>query len=446
MLTSTVRNRSDPVFRDLLRSTATFGGADFEHDMQKRKYIVSGFLAGSDVTGSRSAISSTQLNSTHYFQRPDAQYLHFDPARTNLTGHIGEIAFAKTGSVYGSLAYKEISPGLELNDMGFMGRADFRAVSTDLGYQNFTAGKRFRSFGAYGYSNHTWNFGGNSIFQSIAGGMYGTFTNFYRAEMGGGYNPRYLNDRFTRGGPLAAQPSSWNVYADGGTDSRKVISFSGYADYSHAASGGTGWDANATADYRPASNLHLIFGPSISRQNSTAQYVRSVTDAAATSTFGKRYVFASLHQTTLALDTRAEWTFTPALSFQLYAQPFVSAGQYYGFKEFLTPRNFSFAEYGKDRGTITRSSTGTYTVDPDGAGAAPSFQFGDPTFNVRNLRGNAVVRWEYRPGSALFFVWQQQRSGFEPIGDFSAGRDVGEIFRSVPTNVFLVKATYWIGK
>jgi hypothetical protein len=199
-------------------------------------------------------------------------------------------------------------------------------------------------------------------------------------------------------------------------------------------------------DYRPAANLHLIFGPSLSRQNSTAQYVRSVSDAAATSTFGKRYVFASMHQTTLALDTRAELTFTPNLSFQLYAQPFVSAGQYYGFKEFLTPRKFEFAQYGSDRGTITRSSTGTYTVDPDGSGPSPSFQFGDPTFNIRNLVGNAVVRWEYRPGSALFFVWQQSRSGFEPVGDFSAGHDVGEIFRTVPTNVFLVKATYWIGK
>jgi hypothetical protein len=446
MLTSTLRDRSDPVFRDFLRTSATFGGIDFEHDIQKKKYILTGFLAGSDVTGSRNAISATQQNSTHYYQRPDAQYLHYDPARTNLTGHIGELAFAKTGTWYGSLAYKELSPGLELNDMGFMGRADFRAVSTDYGYQDFTAGKHFRNFGAYGYSNHTWNFGGNSIFQSVAGGAYATFLNFYNIGGGLGYNPTYLNDRFTRGGPLASQPSSWNASVNGGTDTRRVISLSANFSYSHASSGGTGWYFGPYADYRPASNLHFTFGPSINRQNSTAQYVRAVTDALATSTYGKRYVFASLHQTTLALDTRAEWTFTPALSFQLYAQPFVSAGQYYGFKEFLTPRKFNFAQYGTDRGTITRSSTGTYTVDPDGTGPAPSFTFGDPTFNVRNLRGNAVVRWEYRPGSALFFVWQQQRSGFEPIGDFNAGRDVGEIFRSVPTNVFLIKATYWIGR
>jgi hypothetical protein len=157
-------------------------------------------------------------------------------------------------------------------------------------------------------------------------------------------------------------------------------------------------------------------------------------------------VFANIHQTTLAMDTRVEWTFTPALSFQLYAQPFVSAGQYYGFKEFLTPRKFDFAEYGVDRGTIARSASGAYTVDPDGGGPSPSFDFSDPTFNVRNLRGNAVLRWEYRPGSALFVVWQQQRTDSEPVGDFDPRRDVGGIFQTVPTNILLVKATYWIGR
>jgi hypothetical protein len=190
----------------------------------------------------------------------------------------------------------------------------------------------------------------------------------------------------------------------------------------------------------------VTFGPNLSVNHSTGQFVRNVSDALATATYGKRYVFADLHQSTLSMDTRIEWTFTPVVSLQLYAQPFVSAGRYYGFKEFLAPGKYSFGVYGTDKGTISRSSTGVYTVDPDAAGPAPAFSFGDPTFNIRNLRGNAVLRWEYRPGSALFFVWQQQRSGFEPIGDFNASRDVGAIFRSVPTNVFLVKATYWIGR
>jgi hypothetical protein len=447
ILTSTIRKLSDPVFKDVLRSNATLAGADFEHAMQNRKYILSGFLAGSSVTGSRKAIASTQLNSTHYYQRPDASYLHFDSTRTVLGGHVGELAFAKAGAVYGSIGYKEMSPGLELNDLGFMGAADFRALVSFVGYQNFTAGKRFRSYGGYTSTEHAWNFGGTSIRQGVSGGVTGVFNNLASAGFGGGYNWPYFNDRSTRGGPLALQPSRWSVSANAGSDPRKVISISGGADYfRRGQAGGDGWEMGLTADYRPASNVRLIFGPSLNRENNVAEYVRTATDAAATTTYGKRHVFASIHQTTLAMDTRVEWTFTSAVSFQLYAQPFVSAGEYYGFKEFLTPRKLQFAEYGVDRGTITRSATGTYTVDPDGGGPSPSFDFQDPTFNVRNLRGNAVVRWEYRPGSALFVVWQQRRSDFEPIGDFRLGRDVGEIFKTVPTNILLVKATYWMGR
>jgi hypothetical protein len=446
MLTSTIRDVSDPVFKDVLRSNATFGGVDFEHDMSSRKWITSGFLAGSHVSGSANAIAATQLNSSHYYQRPDADYLTFDPTRTSLDGHIGELALAKTGSVYGSLAYKEMSPGLELNDMGFQGRADFRAVSTDIAYQNYQAGKHFRQFGLYGYSNHTWNFGGTSIFQSVAGGGFATFTNLWNAGFNAGVNPSYFSDRFTRGGPLAKVPAGWSASINGGSDTRKPVWVNGSIYYSQDESGGKFPGANATVDLRPATFLHLSFGPSLSSARSTGQFVRSVSDALATSTYGRRYVFADLHQATLAMDTRVEWTFTPVVSLQVYAQPFVSSGRYSNFKEFVAPKTYDFAVYGRDRGTISRSASGVYTVDPDGSGGAPTFQFGDPNFNVRNLRGNAVLRWEYRPGSALFVVWQQQRSGFEPIGDFNAGRDVGAIFRTVPTNVFLVKASYWIGK
>ena len=447
MLTSTVRDLSDTVFTGLLRSNATFGGVDFEHDMQNRKYIASGFLSGSRVVGDDRAIAATQLNSSHYFQRPDSRHLTFDPTRNSLSGHIGEIAIAKTGALLGSLAYKEASPGLELNDMGFQGRADFRAVSTDIGYQDYNAGKRFRDFGAYAYSNHTWNFDGNSIFQFVGGGAYADLTNFWSIGTNLGFNPRYLSDRFTRGGPLAQIPSGWNASINGGSDQRKPIALNANTGISRDASGGHSWNVNTTATLRPSTSLRVTVGPTLSVNNNTGQFVRGVGDALATNTYGRRYVFAELHQTTLSMDTRVEWTFTPALSLQVYAQPFVSAGDYSEFKEFAAPRTYDFGVYGRDKGTISRDpSTALYTVDPDGAGAAPAFTFGDPDFNVRNLRGNAVLRWEYRPGSALFVVWQQQRSDFDGIGDFSAGRDLGAIFRTVPTNVFLVKATYWIGR
>jgi hypothetical protein len=437
---------SEGVFEGLLRKNATFGGADFQAATQGRQWVVSGFLGGSRVAGSKEAISAAQLNSSHYYQRPDADYIEYDPNRTSLAGHIGEIALAKNGAWYGSLALKEASPGLELNDMGFQGRTDYRALSSFFGYQSFQATKRFRDYGAYAYGNQTWNFGGDQILNAYAAGAYADFPNLWSAGFQAGFNPSYTSDRFTRGGPVAKVPAGWNGSINGGTDNRKPIWFNGFAAYSEDDGGTHAVSAGITADMRPTSFLHVSFGPSIAGNNSTSQFVRSVSDALATSTYGRRYVFADLSQTTLSMDTRIEWTFTPLLSLQVYAQPFVSAGRYSGFKEFAAPKTYDFAVYGKDRGTISRSSTGVYTVDPDGIGLASAFTFGDPNFNVRNLRGNAVLRWEYRPGSALFVVWQQQREGFEPIGDFSAGRDIGDIFRTVPTNVFLIKATYWLGR
>jgi hypothetical protein len=359
---------------------------------------------------------------------------------------MGEIAIQKNGGLHGSLAYKEVSPGFEINDMGFEGRADYRALSFLNGFQQDKAGKTFRDYMVYWYANQTWNFGGTSIYRSINMGSQATLNNFWFIDFFAGYTPHYYNDRFTRGGPESLVPQGENFGFDLTTDSRRQVIIGTGANYQRDESGGVSPSAYLNLDWRPTTSLRVRFQPNWSGGKSTAQYVRSVVDPLATDTYGRRYVFADIHQTTLAMDTRVEWTFTPTLSLQMYAQPFVASGRYENFKEFEKPRTYDFAVYGKDRGTIAKSAGGVYNVDPDGAGPASAFQIGDPNFNVRNLRGNAVLRWEYRPGSALFFVWQQERSGFEPIGDFSAGRDIGDIFKAQPTNVFLIKATYWLGR
>jgi hypothetical protein len=193
--------------------------------------------------------------------------------------------------------------------------------------------------------------------------------------------------------------------------------------------------------------------PDLNRFHNTIQFVTSTGDAAATGTFGRRYVFADLFQTTLSATTRVEWTLTPMLSFQMYAQPFASAGKFKGFKELAQPATQNYFVYGRDNGStvtpVADPSTGniaSYTVDPDGAGAAPSFSVNNPDFRTHSLRGNAVVRWEYRPGSALYFVWQQERSDFLPFeGDFQTRRETMAIFGR-PSNVFLVKASYWFAR
>ena len=446
MVQQTSRSVGDTVFNALLRSDASLLGVDFEHDMQQRSYVVSGFLAGTDVRGSQQAIAATQRSPAHYFNRPDATHLSYDSTRTSLRGYIGEVAFQKNGATFGSVAYKETSPGLELNDLGLQSRTDYRALSTLLGHQDFTAGAHLRSYSYYAYTNHTWNFGGAPIFESYAAAGNATFVNLWTASAGIGVSPEFFSDRLLRRGPMALVPRSVNGYVNVGSDSRRPVVAYLSGSFFRDASQATSNSASISMDARPTSTVHLNFGPSLSKQHGTAQYVTSQADALATSTYGRRYVFADLDQTTLSLDTRVDVTLSPALSFVMYAQPFVSSGRYANLKEFLTPNRYDFAIYGVDRGTSTYdASRKTYTIDPDGAGAAPSFTVNDPNFRIRSLRGNAVMRWDYRPGSSLFFVWQQQRSDFAQIGDFNRS-DVGAIFRTPLVNTFLVKATYWIGR
>jgi Domain of unknown function (DUF5916)/Carbohydrate family 9 binding domain-like len=451
MLTLLNRDQS-PLFANLMSARAGFAGFDVEHRWENGKYILSGFSMGSRVDGSSTVINSLQRNSSRYLQRPDATSLAYDATRTSLTGRYEEIAFSQTGTWFGSLAIKEVTPGFEINDVGFQSRVDYRSVSPFYGYQTSKADRWSRNKFAGIWSNHTWNFDGTSIYQSVGGSANTTFTNFWSAGLNGNASVRYFSDRLLRGGPLALLPAQQYLGAWINSDTRRKVWFNPYVNYTRY-SGDDAWSANGGVymETRPTTTLRVTVGPNYSKQLSTSQYVRTVSDALAGATYGARYVFANLDQTTLSMDTRINWTLTSRLSLQSYFQPFVAIGRYQGFKEFSTPRRYDFAVYGRDRGTIaaTTSAQGAvtgYAVDPDGAGAAVPFTIGNPNFNSHSLRGNAVLRWEYRPGSSLYFVWQQQRSGAESAYTFDAQRDVGAIFRDRPTNIFLIKAAYWLSR
>jgi hypothetical protein len=202
---------------------------------------------------------------------------------------------------------------------------------------------------------------------------------------------------------------------------------------------------------RPSPRTLLRLSPSYSLDRTVQQFVSAVDDPTATAFAGTRYVFGRIEQRTLALETRLNTTFTPTMTLELYAQPFLSSGRYDKFQEFVRPRTIDMAEYGKGLGTITarRGNDGvvaSYAVDPDGAGPAQPFTFGNPDFNFRSLRGTAVMRWEYRPGATLFVVWTQSREGSAAFGDFDFARERSALFRERPTNVFQVKVNYWIGR
>jgi hypothetical protein len=438
-------------FKNLLRSRADVGAVDFEHQWANRVWALTGAFAFSSVAGSKSVITSAQRSSARYYQRPDADHLDLDTDKTTLEGNSISFGLNKSGTWSLGATAKQVSPGYEVNDLGFMGRVDYRNFGISGGYNRTTPGKHVRDWSASIGTNHAYNFGGDRIWTSFFDNFNVDFKNFWYFGGGTEYDPGAFDDRLTRGGPLGRQPTQYGGYFFGGSDNRKPVSLTWNADYFGDADGGYSKDISAGISIRPSASVLVSFSPGLSYYHNTIQYVQRVADPLALATYGARYVFANIHQTTVSGTTRVSWTLTPQLSFQLYAQPFASSGKYDNFRELAKPGTREYSIYGRTgASTLSAVKDGTattgYVADPDGSGPAPSFSIDNPDFRVQSLRGNAVVRWEYRPGSAIFFVWQQERSAFEPyVGDFRTGRDLGDIFTQ-PSNVFLIKATYWFAR
>jgi hypothetical protein len=183
-----------------------------------------------------------------------------------------------------------------------------------------------------------------------------------------------------------------------------------------------------------------MLGPRLDELRTTAQYVDTFDDPAAVETFGHRYLFARLKETQLSASVRLNWIFTPRLSLELYAQPLLSSGEYQEYKELAQPSSYDFLLTGPP--AVAPDDPDRLRVTPATPGLA-HLEFDNPNFSLASLRGNAVLRWEYRPGSTIFFVWTQNRSDTETDGSFRIGDGLDRLMSAPGNNVFLVKVSYW---
>lgn len=453
MVTGVNRSLSDDALAGRLRSSAYSGGIDFRHEWDDRNWSVLGYVAGSRIHGSEDVLISAQRSSARYYQRPDADYVEIDSAATSLSGYAARVDVGKrAGTWRGNVALSATSPGYEINDIGFNTRSDDVSLDTNLNYEQTIPGRIFRRWSLRTGPDISWNFGGERTRLSFGAGGSGQLRNFWFFGYNVSHQFESIDPRLTRGGVRALDPAETSGFFFLNTDSRKA--YTGWLSLSGAenAAGGWRWSTSVRLGIKPAENWDIQVGPSISRSRSAAQYVTSVTDETALATLGRRYIFAPLRQTTVSMETRLNVTFSPDVSLELFAQPFISSGDYGDLAQLRQPGTFEFETFGRDIGTVTRDD-GIYTLDADGgAGPSPSFYVSDRDFNFRSLRGNAVLRWEWRPGSTIFLVWQQNRSerrtwddvGADYVGNFSFERDARRMFDLRPDNVFMIKATWWV--
>jgi len=444
--TWTGRAFQDASLRDQLNASGMLLGLDGWITLDRdREWVLSGWGSLTRVTGTAARIAALQTGPVHYFQRPDAEHLAVDSTRTSLSGGFARLSLNRqSGATLFNAAVGAVTPGFENNDLGFIGQTDLINAHIAPGYQWTTPGSWYNRAQVQAAIFGRWDFGGNQTGTGIWSNSSVTFKNFNFARFGVFAQPSSVSNRATRGGPLVHSPAGAEFSGEWESDGRKALTVGLEATRSIEAEGaGNGWSVSASLNWRPASNVTLSIGPEYGSRRNATQYLRTVVDPLASGTYGHRYVFGELDQRTLAANIRANWIFTPALSLELFAQPLVSSGQYHRIRELQTPGGFDFLDYGTDGSTLDR---GTGMVDPDGSGPAAAFSIGQPDFTFASLRGNAILRWEYAPGSALFLVWTQDRAIQDGMGEFRPRRSFGDLLDAPGRNVLLVKASYWFGR
>ncbi len=428
---ATAVNRSlDQFTEPYLHNSAYTTGATFRNRFHSGQYELAGQFAASRVAGSKEVIAATQRNSVHYFQQPGDD-IAVDSTRTSLTGHSEQLKFGKYsgGITRFETSIVRQSAGFDVNDLGYLRRADRLNWSTWAALSFRNANSVYRWAQVNGNHWETWNTSGTRLENAMNFNGHMGLNNNWDVHLGGtfaGLTPSYC-DRCTRGGPALRQSRGFFPWGGVNTDSRRTVSGGVWSNLSFSDEGrsfGAGW--SPYVNFRLSSRMQLNVGTDFSTNGNDAQWYGNFTDSATKRT---HYTFAHLAQRTVSMSTRLNYAATPNLTFEFYGEPFVARGTYTNVREISTTPGASSYD----------ARFTPYTL-PAGS---------DLDFKYTQLRTNAVVRWEYRPGSTLFLVWAHGRedSAYDGAGMHQPWtRDYRDLFALHPNNTFLVKVAYWLNR
>lgn len=425
-----------------LPKAAYTGGVDFKHYWKDRKYYIGFNFDFSHIRGDSTAITNLQTSSARYYDRPDAGHLELEENRTSLTGTAAALKFGKNGdskwSYETSVIYR--SPGFEINDIGYMRNTDVIHHGTWVGYY---IRKPFGIFENFYLNNNywlSWNFDG----KLLTFGQNINFNTKLKNKWSFNYSITHNGDRYSvselRGGSALNEPGRWSHNVNINSDHRKKLNFyygfwlnRGRSNYTTSDNHWAGFT------YRPVNALSISVEAFLDNYKKELQYVGQDEMNG-----DPRYLFGSIDQKTIGFTLRLNYNISPDLTIQYYGSPFISSGKYSNFKLVDNPHANQYA----DRFTEFSGSqisydnvNEIYSVDEDINGGS-DYTFNQPNYNFAQFRSNLVIRWEYLPGSTVYFVWSQGRSKSTTNGEFDLSDNLNDLFEVHPRDIFLLKFSY----
>lgn len=428
---------------EFLPDAAYTGGLDFRHHWHNKTYYLDVKTIFSHVRGSEESILRLQQASSRYYQRPDADYVELDPNKKSLSGHGGRITLGRESNgklrLVSELNWR--SPGLELNDLGYMSLADQIEPSLKLGYVETHPKGIFRRYSGYLGTSRIWNFGSDCLSAIYSLNSSWMFKNRWGGSLEILRHNDALDTRLLRGGPAVNVQGAWSLenswYTDNG---RKLIFdltyFTEHNDDKTTQSNGV----YPGISYKVTNALKLNSYLSYNVARELLHYVGKESMIG-----GTRYLLAQLDRKTLGITFRIDFALTPELIIQYYGSPYLSVGDYSHFKYISNARAKDYSEMYteiSDKNLVLNESENSYEIyesNPD----KPYYEFENPNFNFREFRSNLVVRWEFRPGSTFYLVWTHGRSQWENVSNYSLRHNMDHLWDIYPTNIFLTKFSYW---
>ena len=433
-------SRGSPL-AEILTRQAYAGGGEWDVRFDDGTYRFTGGVGFSFIEGAPDAIERAQRSRIHYFQRPDATHVSFDPTRTAFPGYMGQAEFEKRSGRHwlGEIHISAESPGFNSNNAALQFSSDNVRLLSTLRYRETTPGTLYHRYEIGSRLYNRWNFDGVRQFTGSQNWFDVTLPNFTRLYFEVEGWPRASRDESTRGGPLMGSGAGLDV--DLKLFSSPASRTSWLVDTSYTVDELGRWDIAVIGQvaFRPSDRWEFSVNPTYSQETYPRQYITEL-EGGREVTFGKRYIFSFVDRSTLSTQFRLNYALTPDLSLEIYAEPFAASGRFYNFGELLAPESRELRTYGEDGTTIVRSENGELTVT-DGA---DRFTLPNRDFNVRSFRSNVVFRWEWRLGSTLFLVWQQDRSASEAHGDLVRLPNLWGALTAGGDNFIALKLSYWL--
>ena len=428
MATRVDRELNDSTLGTILPAIAEAVALTTQHQTKDGNYRMSGWLAMSDVRGTTEAIRRLQLSPVHGFQAPD-DGVDFDSTRVALHGAAAQVVVGKIagGVTRYDASYRWIAPAFDVNDMGFLTRSGVQSVTASGGLRatrpGHALGVPYRSASMSLGGQGEWSAAGLSLGRGLTGTATLQLHNqmLLRTTILQQIGRAYCTVACTRGGPALVDPPRTSASLDVTGDPRRRLiphlNLDWFRDDERRSYGMAG---QLDALWRARSNFELtLAGYAATRHLDAYYYKRLDTLGNAMS----RIAFAQLVQPVRSLTARLNYTMTPALSMQWYAQAYLSHGAYSHVRELVAPRAGGYSDRFQ---TLPDSGTG---------------------ITLNQLRSNAVLRWEYRPGSTLFLVWTQGRDLSAPSDEsLRLGPDLVDLMSLRPRNVVALKLSYWLSR